>query len=201
MARVTDQPLYRGTIGNLIFYTRGGKQYVRSKPAKVRQPNTPKQLLARDKFRQSSKLAKALSRACLGLGQYNSKSNTSSSYHTLLGVLRTGAFVEDQKPVRWLWEDLSIRQGNKPQLDLGGQFYPESQKLHLSWNSRAISVGSVLLLVGINTENLEVEIYRFPMEKGEGIIGASSKTAWYACVEKPGIHTNISGSQFVTLVE
>ncbi len=40
-----------GKIGNLITYERNGKYFVRSRPEKVRQPNSEAQLAARQRFR------------------------------------------------------------------------------------------------------------------------------------------------------
>lgn len=52
MARITS-PLFTGmhkSIGNLVFYTRDGKQFVRKKSEQIKNPRTPAQVLQRKKF-------------------------------------------------------------------------------------------------------------------------------------------------------
>ncbi len=39
-----------GNLGNMITYQRNGKYFVRTRPARVKQPNTEKQLVARKRF-------------------------------------------------------------------------------------------------------------------------------------------------------
>ena len=200
MARIPDQPLLKGTIGNLIYYSVGGRQYVRSKPSKVRQPNTPKQLLARDKFRQSSKLAKALSKAAPILGLDETGNTTKSPYHTLLGCLRKSPFVEGKKPVRWEWEQLVVRRGEAPAVELTDSYNSVEQHLELNWNSGQSGEGT-LLVTGIHMESLEVDIHRIPAEKGQTTLKVSPQTAWYVCELKPETKIHISGSQFIRLIE
>ena len=203
MARIPDQPLLRGTIGNLIYYSVGGRQYVRSKPARVRQPDTPEQLLARDRFRQSSKLAKALSRACPVLGTDENQNATKSAYHTLLGVLRTSPFVEGKEPARWVWEQLMIRNGEAPEVDLNSYYNTESSQLELKWNpqARGASEDKVLLVTGIHTASLKVVLHRLPVRLGRSTIETDSGVAWYMCVLTPGAVNRISGSQFIVCID
>ena len=200
MAKIPDQPLIKGTIGNLIYYSVGGRQYVRSKPSKVRQPNTAKQLLARDKFRQSSKLAKALSKTAPVLGLDETGNTTKSPYHTLLGCLRKSPFKEGEEPVRWEWEKLMIRRGEAPAVELTDGYNPAEQHLKLSWNNGQPGEGT-LLVTGIHMESLEVDIHRIPVEKGRAILTVSPQTAWYVCELKPETKIYISGSQFIRLIE
>ena len=200
MAKIPDQPLIKGTIGNLIYYSVGGRQYVRSKPSKVRQPNTAKQLLARDKFRQSSKLAKALSKAAPVLGLDETGNTTKSAYHTLLGFLRKSPFVEGEGPARWEWDKLVIRGGEAPAVELTDSYNPAEQHLELSWNSGQSGEGT-LLVTGIHMESLEVDIHRIAVEKGRATLKVSPRTAWYVCELKPETKIHISGSQFIRLIE
>lgn len=62
MARSTG-PLQSGKIGNLIFYTVRGQQYVRTVPDKVRNPKTASQQAHRNAFAEISRLSSALANA------------------------------------------------------------------------------------------------------------------------------------------
>lgn len=200
MARIPNQLLLKGTVGNLIYYTVGGKQYVWTKPSQVRQPNTPKQLLARDKFRQSSKLAKALSQAAPVLGLDETGNTTKSTYHTLLGCLRKSPFAENTDPVRWVWEELLIRKGEMPEVALKAKYDPELQQLTLNWDTSHVK-DSRLLVVEINTENLEVKVHRIFTEEGETVQPAAPGTAWYACVIQNDVgKVKVSASQFLKII-
>jgi len=42
----------KGSIGNIVFYTRYDKNVIRTKPVTVKDPKTPGQLLSRDKFKK-----------------------------------------------------------------------------------------------------------------------------------------------------
>lgn len=196
MARIPDQPLLKGTIGNLIYYSVGGRQYVRSRPVRVRQPNTPKQLLARDKFRQSSTLAKALSKAAPVLGLDETGNTTKSPYHTLLGFLRKSTFAEGRKPVRWVWEELVIRNGETPKLDMQCHYHPELKQLELHWESVPDSE-STLLVVGIHSESLDVKVHHVSAQQVRVVLNVEHHNTWYFCVVKPGVEAKISASQFI----
>ena len=56
MARVISGKLLKasGRIGDVVFYQRSGKQFVRTIPERVNQPNTEKQLAQKLKFKLSS---------------------------------------------------------------------------------------------------------------------------------------------------
>ena len=56
MARVIGGNLLKasGRIGDVVFYQRSGKQFVRAIPERVNQPNTEKQLAQKMKFKLSS---------------------------------------------------------------------------------------------------------------------------------------------------
>ena len=67
MARIVS-PLFNGmhkSIGNLVFYTRDGKQFVRKKSELIRNPRTPAQMLHRRKFGFLSSIAKEIIQALL----------------------------------------------------------------------------------------------------------------------------------------
>ena len=197
MARVPQQPLFSGTVGNLIFYTVGGKQYVRSKPAQVKQPNSPAQLLARDKFRQSSRLAKVLSVAAPILGVDETRNQSKSAYHTLLGVLRTSPFKEGSSPARWLWPELKLREGSFPEIEMNTRYHDAKQELRVCWNPARLAPEATLLLTVIPTESLKAGILRPAGEKGEITLTITEPAACYACVVTPGANPPISGSLFV----
>ena len=59
MARIESQKKH-GKIDGVILYTRNGIQYVRSMPAKVSNPRSPKQMQNRKQFGGASKLASSL---------------------------------------------------------------------------------------------------------------------------------------------
>ena len=46
-----------GTIGDMVYYVRNGKQCMRRKPKHQRNPNTEKQQATRGRFAQVSQLA------------------------------------------------------------------------------------------------------------------------------------------------
>ena len=198
MARIPD-PLYRGTIGNLIFYSVGGRQYVRSKPAKVTQPNTPAQLASRDKFRQSSILAKAISTVAPVLGDDGDHNRTKSAYHTLLGMVRKSRFAEGGSPVRWVWPELKLREGAFPDVDLRGSYNSERKVLELRWNpeKEGEEAGSRLILLLINKERLEAQVYWFDASKAEAELQLSGTWACYACMVSGYNNEAISGVAFV----
>lgn len=51
---------FRGRIGNVVGVKRNGTYYIRSVPASIKNPNTPKQKGNRNRFGQASKLATLL---------------------------------------------------------------------------------------------------------------------------------------------
>ena len=197
MARVPEQPLFSGTISNMIFYSVGGKQYVRSKPARVKQPNTPAQLQARDKFRQSSKLAKAISVAAPILGKDENNNLHKSSYHTLLGAVRNSAFEEGSSPARWIWSELRLREGKVLSIALTSRYDIDNSVLTVGWDSTALEPEAMVLLTVIDTENLDAEVFWVEGDKAEATLSISGKAACYACVFNTGAKHPISGSVFV----
>ncbi|MBO6537201.1 MAG: hypothetical protein JJ966_13345 [Balneolaceae bacterium] len=183
-------------MGNLIFYVVGGKQYVRSKPAKVRQPNTHAQLQARDRFRQSSKLAKSLSKAVPFLVKSHSGILQKSAYHTFLGILRKSRFIEDSQPARWIWPELTLREGNVPEINLTCAFEEANKMLLIKWNCNSLKQSDTLIILEISTDTLDAKVYRFEPMSCESSILVKEKAAFYAFILSDD-EEFISGSQFI----
>lgn len=200
MAKSPNHILFSGTVGNLIFYVMGGKQYVRSKPAKVRQPNTPAQLQARDRFRQSSKLAKHLSKAVPSLVNSHAGMLKKSTYHTFLGILRKSSFLEDSNPARWIWPELKLREGNILDINVSCSFEEANSKLLIKWDRNSLNRGDTLIILEIRTDTLNAKVYRFELVSGESFIPVKEKAAFYACILSDD-EQYISGTQFIWMKE
>lgn len=198
MAKSPEHLLFSGTVGNLIFYVVGGKQYVRSKPSQVRQPNTPAQLQARDRFRQSSKLAKSLSKTVPFLVKLQSGMLQKSAYHTFLGILRKSLFIEDSNPARWLWTELILREGIFPEINISCSFEEANKKLLIKWDRNSLNQDDTLIILEICTDTLDAKVYRIELVSGEVCIPVKEKAAFYACILSSDEQT-ISGTRFIYL--
>ena len=53
MAKKIENPLFRGRVGNLVYYVRNGEQMVRALPQTVKNPQTPKQQANRARLKAS----------------------------------------------------------------------------------------------------------------------------------------------------
>ena len=200
MAKSPNRLLFSGTVGNLIFYVVGGKQYVRSKPAKVHQPNTPAQLQARDRFRQSSKLAKSLSKAVPFLVKSHSGMLKKSTYHSFLGILRKSEFLEVSQPARWVWPKLTFREGNFPGINISCSFEEANSKLLIKWDNISLNQGDILMILEIRTDTLDVKVYRFKLESSESFIPVREKAAFYTCILSSD-EQSVSGTKFIWMKE
>lgn len=196
MAKSPEHQLFSGTVGNLIFYVVRGKQYVRSKPAKVHQPNTPAQLKSRDRFRQSSKLAKSLSKAVPFLVKSHTGKIQKSPYHTFLGILRKSSFIEDSNPARWIWSELTFREGNFPEINLSCSFEQANSKLQIKWDGNSMYQGYTLIIIEICTDALDAKVYRFELLSNEISIPVKENAAFYACILSSD-EQSVSGTKFI----
>ena len=174
MARLDIMDLISGTFGDVIIYKRGGKVFMRSRPKEVRQPNTPAQLTARDKFRKSSALAKALFKITPQIGKEIDPNEVKSGYHSALGLIRNTGFKSEAESVVWDWESLVISEGSLPDLEIGSNRV--GNRLELTWDMEAGSTYDELLFVSINTktatpDSMSVAITdrkaQFELEKNE----------------------------------
>lgn len=196
MAKSPNQLLFSGTVGNLIFYVVGGKQFVRTKPAKVRQPNTPAQLQARDLFRQSSKLAKSLSKAVPFLVKNHTGMLQKSAYHTFLGILRKSRFIEDSQPARWIWPELTLREGNFPDINISCSFEEANKMLLIKWDCNSLNLSDTLIILEISTDTLDINVYGFEPMSSISSIPVKESVAFYACILSND-EQSVSGTQFI----
>jgi len=136
MARVLSNGLISGRVGNLIYYVRDGKQYVRIAKA-PNDPKTEKQLRHRAKVRDSGKFFKQFDKVIkLGYQSYGPPLrifNQVVKYHLANAMEETAPVGKAKYSFRVVPEKVVLAEGNihSPQIDSCQRI---GQEIDLSWN-------------------------------------------------------------------
>lgn len=101
-----------GKIGNLVSCYRYGKYYLRTLPAKVKQPNTPKQLAARQKFKLAQAFASTIKEfAQFGFAAY---AQQRTAYSAAISFLLNNAFSGEYPDIELDYNKVRVTIGTRP---------------------------------------------------------------------------------------
>ncbi|TNE71437.1 hypothetical protein EP331_09455 [bacterium] len=158
MGKTEHQIQLKGKIGPLIYYTVKGKQYVRTAPTRVKQPNTPEQLNERSKFAMASRLASSLYRAMNGWF-LESKDESQRAYNQLVKrISETGVGKTEEEQI-YTFETLVLTEGSLKPLGIN------QTEQALTWNLPAqIKPNTIVFIISIHKESLSVHIQSAPIE-------------------------------------
>ncbi len=167
MARYKKNGLMAGTlINNLIFYERGGKQYIRTMPDKVRQPNTPAQRDARERFRLAAGLARRITGIGIPVGPETLTEDTANHYQRTLGLIRRTGFVLRDGKTEWDWNALQISNGTLPDPVITTTMHPDGTCTH-TWDASILKHPEAqVFVIGLVPHNLDVWHSKAPVSKG-----------------------------------
>ncbi|TNE69288.1 hypothetical protein EP331_14530 [bacterium] len=173
MGKTEHQLQIRGKIGPLIYYTVKGKQYVRTAPTRVRQPNTAEQLQVRSKFALANALASALHRAMKGWF-LESKVESQRAYNQLVKRIQATGIDTSGEEVCYDFERLLLTEGSLADLEL------TKHAEGISWKLPAqTKANTTVFLIGIHEDSLEVQIHSSAIANQSLNVQTEEKTHFY----------------------
>lgn len=184
MAKLKNGTAISGTLGNLIYYQRGDTACVRLRPEKVRQPNTPAQLLAREKFKKAAALARELNRSGMPVGAEAVPGKLAGNYQRALALVRNFGFLETNGVLEWNWAGLLIANGSLPEPAITVQKKPGQQIFN--WQTAPVRPENTqLILLSIAPSDLTVAVLSTPFSKGSCIWNPEPEAHVYGFIAAP----------------
>lgn len=163
-----------GKLGPLIYYEMKGKQYVRTAPSKVKQPNTPAQLGNKRRFALATYLASKLY-AAFETWYLETDDQSKRAYNQLQSMIQKTGIKGDAPDLKYDWNRLNLTQGSleKPLFTfLNGE---------LTWNiiEDKKAIQDWVILVGIHTITLEISKWIVMQTKGVLHFESTADFAYY----------------------
>jgi len=119
-----------GKIGNIVCCYRYGKYYMRTLPDKVTQPNTPKQLTAREKLKISqSFISKIKQFVKFGFAAY---AQNRSAYSAAISHLLNNAINDENSDIKIDYSKVSVSMGTRPAITEVKMSY-DNDVLKITW--------------------------------------------------------------------
>lgn len=161
---------YIGSHGNIIIYRVGDQIRTRTKPAKVRMPQTAAVVSAKMQFRRVNALAKSIYNKTDKLAGPEIKPNEGiNAYSELVKIIRWSGVDSSQKDFSWNWDVLNLAKGSLETFDV--KITNHQDKLSLNWPApNEENISDWLYLIVIDTITEEVVTFPFDIEGAQASI-------------------------------
>ena len=131
----------RNKVGNIVNYIRAGQMISRAYVAKIRNPKTPEQVLARARFTELTKLAKGLAPA-LSIGFYGTADALVSGRNVFIKKNYRIISGDDPDDLSVGYDEMVVADGGGVNVEFGAADFASPLKVKVSWSNPFAAVPS-----------------------------------------------------------
>lgn len=154
-----------GTHGNIIIYRVGNQIRTRVKPEKIRMPQTPAVVKAKEQFKRVNALAKSLYHKTNKLaGPEITPNEGINAYAELVKLIRWSGVDSSENESFWNWDVLKLSSGSLGKFNI--QITNKQNSFSLDWSlPKDFAHKDILYVIVIDKITEEVDVFTVELEK------------------------------------